>query len=395
MKAADEIKPICYEKIDACADQLKELARLIHKYPELGWMEKKACAWLADALATHGFATEKAFCDVPTAFVARKETAPGPTIALLAEYDALKGVGHGCGHNLIGPAAVGAAIGVASVIEKTAGGRVLVIGTPAEEFGTAETGKVLLQKRGAFDSVDVAILMHPMYANAPIVESLAATRCNITFRGHAAHAALDPWNGVNALDAIRITFAGVDAARQQMHPEIRIHGIITKGGDAANIIPDKASAVFMVRAPKHKLMEKTCERLRQCARGASTATGARLSFRRVATVLCTRPNATLQKLVNENFDFLGVPVESPTKLLGSSDFGNITHQLPAVWFMVRTHPEGIPWHSREVHQASVQEMALSGMIVAAKVMAGITVDLLCEPNLIAQARNDFEQAEDS
>jgi amidohydrolase len=389
MEDSLRIKQAAWQVIEERAPELRSLALRIHKHPELGWEEEKASQWLADSLAAHGFLVEKPFCGLETAFRAEKGTAPHPTVAFLAEYDALPGIGHGCGHNLIGPSALGAAFGVMNVLHETPGGRILVIGTPAEEFGGDEEGKLVLLERGAFDDVDAALLMHPMHMNTPVGGDLAVTKCEITFRGGPAHAAVDPWNGVNALDAIRLTFNGVDAARQQMRPDSRIHGIITDGGQAANCIPEKASAVFMVRAPEPPMMEEVYERLRKCARAAALATGARLTFRRVTTVLNTRPNATLHRLIADSFILLGETVEPPTKLSGSTDFGNVSHKLPAAWFMVRTHPKGIPWHSAEVHRASAREMALDGMITAAKVMAGVAIDLLCRPELLRHARDDF------
>jgi len=387
-----ELKERAWRAIREESARLRELALRIHRSPECGYQEAGASRWLADALAERGFQVERPFCGLETSFLAQTGTAAYPTVALLAEYDALPGIGHGCGHNLIGPAAVGAAVGVKSVLSETPGGRILVMGTPAEEFAGEEEGKILLLDRGAFDDVDVGLLMHPMDENRPVGGDLAVIMCEITFHGKPAHAAHDPWNGVNALDAVRLTFSNMDAARQQMRPEARVHGIITDGGQAANIIPQKASAVFMVRSPDPAGLDVVYDRLKKCAKAAAMATGARLKLRHLTTVLNTRPNATLNRLIVENFAFLGEPVGEPARISGSTDFGNVTHKLPAAWFMVRTHPKGITWHSADSARASAAELALEGMITGACVMAGVALDLLCQPELLDQAGQDFRQS---
>jgi amidohydrolase len=231
--------------IDAAADDLVALARRIHAHPETAFNEHQAAAWLTETLARHGFVVERGIAGLETAFRAEiRGVRPGPTVAILAEYDALPELGHACGHNLIACAAVGAGIGLAAVRDALPG-TVLVLGTPAEEGGG---GKVIMLQRGAFAGVDAAMMFHPAGYTVAERPSLASYRLTVRFAGKAAHAAAAPYEGVNALDALIQTFTAVGLLRQQLRDDARVHGIITYGGAAPNIIPDRAEAVFTCRA---------------------------------------------------------------------------------------------------------------------------------------------------
>jgi amidohydrolase len=371
---------------------LEVVALRILAHPELGYAEVQASGWLGELMGRHGFEVEQPFGGLATAFRARYGGQGRPQVAFLAEYDALPEVGHGCGHNLIGTAAAGAALGVAAVM-KDLDGTVSVIGTPAEEYLGQVEGKLKLLEAGVFQDVDVALMMHPQYEHGVIGGDLGFVACEITFAGRPAHAAADPWNGANALDGLLLTFNNINALRQHLHPQIRVHGIVTDGGQAPNIIPERASASLMVRADTPEKLEAALARVEDCARAGALASGTEVTIERTTTVYNSRLNPTLNRLILQNFAQLGQEInETPVQMGASSDFGNVSQVLPAAMFQVRTHPLGIPWHSVEVARLSGQALALQGMLVGAKVLAGMAVDVLGDGDLLAHVRADFEQA---
>src|SRR5262245_21777060 len=233
--------------VDRPAGGLETLSRAIHDSPELGFQETKACAWLGEFLDRHGFKVERGTGGVETAFRASLETGEGPTIAIMCEYDALPGIGHACGHNVIAASGAGAGAALAVARGVLPKGRVQVIGTPAEEGGG---GKCRLIKAGVFKDVDAAMMIHGFDRTMLHQDLLGIVRGTFEFTGKASHASADPWEGVNALDAVIATFNAVSMMRQQVRPDCRIHGIITNGGAAANIINEYASAIFLVHAPR-------------------------------------------------------------------------------------------------------------------------------------------------
>ena len=387
----EELKETAWAAIEDCRPELEAVALRILEYPELGYAEVQACRWLSELLEAHGFEVERPYGGLETAFRAGAGREKRPNVAFLAEYDALPEVGHGCGHNLIGPAAVGAALGVAAVAARL-GGSISVIGTPAEEFLGQVEGKLKLLDTGAFQDVDVALMMHPQYAHRILGGDLGFVACEISFAGMPAHAAADPWNGANALDGLLLTFNNINALRQQLHPEIRVHGIVTDGGQAPNIIPARASAQLMVRADTPEKLEAAYARVEDCARAGALASGTEVTISRTTTVYNSRLNPTLNRLIVENFFLLGEEMDkTPAQLGGSSDFGNVSQVLPAAMFLVETHPPGIAWHSAEVTRASGDALALRGMLTGAKALAGVAVDLLGDAALLAQVQEDFAQ----
>jgi amidohydrolase len=385
------MKDRAWGAIDERRSELESVALRILENPELGYAEFQASGWLAELLEAHGFVVERPFGGLETAFRARAGREKRPHLSFLAEYDALPEIGHGCGHNLIGPAAAGAALGVAAVAEKLQGG-VSVLGTPAEEYLGQVEGKLKLLDAGAFRDVDVALMVHPQYANRILGGDLGFIACEIGFAGRPAHAAADPWNGANALDGLLLTFNNINALRQQLHPEVRVHGIVTDGGQAPNIIPARASARLMVRADTPGKLESAYARVKDCARAGALASGTEVTISRTTTVYNSRLNPALNRLIVENFRLLGEQVDgTPYHMGGSSDFGNVSQALPAAMFLVATHPAGMAWHSAEVAQASGAALALEGMVTGAKVLAGVAVDLLSDAALLAQVQEDFTQ----
>jgi len=379
------------QAVDRLADDLERLSRTIHAHPELAYQEVKAAGWLSDFLAGQGFEVERAVAGVETAFRATVETGPGPTIAILCEYDALPGIGHACGHNVIATSGAGAGAALAAVRDALPPGRIQVIGTPAEEGGG---GKVRLIQGGVFKQVDAAMMIHGFDRWILHQDLLGIVRVGFEFTGKAAHASADPWEGVNALDAVIQTFNSVSMLRQQVRPAARIHGIVTQGGAAPNIIPETAACTFYVRAPTLEYMWELHARVVACAEGAARATGCALQVIDLeAPYEPLKRNDTLLGLFRANMGTVGA-VESPPLLdrMGSSDIGNVSQVIPAIQPMVQIAPTGTAIHSREFEAAAVTPLARQGLCQAAKTMAMTTYDLLADPGLLKQARAEFEAA---
>src|SRR5712692_4693115 len=276
--------------IDDAADELVGLARRIHAAPEIAFEEAKASQWLSETLERHGFKVQRGVADLPTAFRAERVASPGgPTVAFFAEYDALPEIGHACGHNLICTAALGAGIGLAAIGSKVAG-KVLVMGTPAEEGGG---GKVLMLQRGAFAGIDAALMFHPADYTLTMRQSLASYRLKVKFVGKAAHAAAAPYEGINALDGLVQMFVNIGLLRQQLRDDARVHGIITYGGAATNIIPDRAEAAFSVRATDSAYAAKVLEKVINCGRAGAAATGATFEHETQKGYEAMKPNRPL------------------------------------------------------------------------------------------------------
>ncbi len=367
------MKQRVWERIDELADELWDLALRIHSNPELGYEEHQAVGWIADMLDNGGFEAEREAGGITTALRAKHPaTQPGPSVAVLAEYDALPGLGHACGHNLIAASAVGAALGLAPFKEQLPG-TLVVLGTPAEEGGG---GKLRMIDAGLFDGLDAALMVHP--ASATLVDrgSLAMTEVELVFHGRAAHASSQPEQGINALDGVIQTFVGINALREHIADGARIHGIITDGGQKPNIVPERAAARFYVRAPDNEYRDELLEKLRCCAEGAAMATGASLSFNKVGhEYKAIRPDPKLVELFRKQLAELGEPEDPPTGGLGSTDMGDVSWVVPAIHPYVRITEANIPGHSREFAEASCSARARHGMLVAAKALAGVALDI--------------------
>jgi amidohydrolase len=374
--------------VDRLADELETLSKQIHDNPELGYQEVKAAGWLSDFLSKQGFTVERGMAGVETAFRATLETGPGPTIAILCEYDALPGIGHACGHNVIATSGAGAGAALAALRSRLPQGRIQVIGTPAEEGGG---GKIKLIQGGVFKDVDCAMMIHGFDRNLLHQDLLGIVRVTLEFHGKASHASADPWEGVNALDACIQTFNAIAMLRQQVRPDCRIHGIITHGGTAANIIPEYAAANFYVRAPRIDQMWALYERVVACAEGAARAAGARLTVTQHDNVYePLKSSRVLLDCFAANMKALGLVEGEPMPdRLGSSDVGNVSQVVPAIQPLIAIAPTGMAIHTREFAEAAVQPLARAGLVAAAKAMAMTTLDLLADPARVRQAKEEF------
>jgi amidohydrolase len=392
--ATAEPKAALASAVLAQQDDLRAFALDLHAHPELAFQEHRSAAALTRALREAGFDVETPVAGLDTAFVARHRFGPGgPRIALLAEYDALPGIGHACGHNLISAAALGAARALTEALEADTG-ELLVIGTPAEEGGG---GKIIMLEHGVFDDVDAALMFHPGARTMTVRGSLAATRITMRFHGKAAHAAAAPHLGINALDACIGTFNAINALRQHVRDETRIHGIISHGGDAANITPAYAEAKFSVRHRRFAYVQELKERVEACARGAASAVGATVEFEEGLAYAERRVNHVLAERFGAHLEAQGERVLPPPEVggVGSSDFGNLSQRLPALHPYVAMVPEGTSAHTPEFAAAAASEHGMRAMRLAATALAQTVAELLTSPTLLEAVKHDFRSAHSS
>lgn len=375
--------------VDALRQDLEQLALDVHARPELAWHEHYASERLRTVLDQNGFDVEPNLCDLPTAFRATHAfTASGPTIGLIAELDALPELGHACGHNLIGAAATGAAISLRQALSGRASGAIQVIGTPAEESGG---GKIELLKRGAFEGLDAVMMFHPGARTMVRRGSLAASHLTMTFHGRAAHAATNPQDGINALDACIQTFNAINAMRQHFRDETRIHGIITMGGTAANIVPDLAKAEFTVRHRSALYLEDVKQKVLACARGAAASVGATVDIEEGEFYAERKNNLPLADRFASHLERLGEAVKPPPELggVGSSDFNNVSQVLPAIHTYIKIVPEGTSNHTPEFARAAASPEGLRAMLLGAKALALTAADLLTDVGFHESVREAF------
>ena len=383
----EQLKRRAAARIDEDARQLDALALAIHDHPELAYAERFAAGACADHVAACGLAVTRGAGGVETAFVAETRSGAGPTVAICAEYDALPGIGHGCGHNLIAAGGIGAYLGAAAVANELKGTPRL-IGTPAEEGGA---GKVKLQAAGVFDGVDAAMMFHP--ADADVLDPLmvALRVLDIEFRGRAAHAAAAPYAGVNALDGLLLGWSAMSALRQLVRSDSRIHGIITDGGQATNVIPERATARVVVRAADPSYLGDLRRRVLACFEGAAKATGCELRHQWGESMDMVTTNQPLAAALRDNALSLGRPLgpRRAGETSGSTDMGNISSLIPSIHPLFSITDERVPWHSRDFAAAARTPRALGTMRIAAKALAFTAIDLLARPELAKQTKAAF------
>ena len=385
----ERLKTSVVGEIDTRRQQLSELSLKIHANPEIAFQEVKSAAWLTEYLKENGFSIEQGICGLSTAF--RASYGQGkPVIAILAEYDALPKLGHACGHNIIATSAVGAGIAAKLAVDRF-GGTVLVIGTPGEEM---EGGKVFMVDRGAFDGVDVAMMMHPGVRNTATIHGLACQSLEVEFFGKPAHAAARPAEGINALEAMIQSFTAINSLRQHIKSSARIHGIITDGGEAANVVPAHSAGYFIVRAEDDDYLDELKQKVINCFTGAATASGARLEYKwgevRYSSL---RNNLTLAQLFRRNIQSLGrkMPLSDPRVSFGSTDMGNVSQLVPGIHPMIAIAPVNVLGHSPEFASAAASEKGTLGLLDAAKALAMTVVDLVANPEIVTRVKEEFRR----
>lgn len=397
------LKENAKHEVDAIMPRLIEMSDWIGKNPELGSEEVDASKLLAVELDKHGFKVEMGVLGMPTAFKAiKKGRGKGPKIAFLCEYDALPGVGHGCGHNMIGTSGLGAGIAVAKLMRGLPG-EVWVVGTPAEEgHGPSSGAKKRMAEAGFFKGVEAVMMMHPIGNSKATVATgfLAITGIKIEYTGRTAHAAADPQNGLNALNAAVLCFMAIHANRQQLRRDANpvVHGIITEGGLASNIIPDRAVLQFSVRSSDDAYVPTLVQMVKNSAKGAAIATGCEVKVTVSRGLKSNVRNPPLEKLFVKAYKELGIEAEDPNYTAtqppgGSTDFTDLSHFVPGMHTMLGFTKTIITSHSRELCAATMTEEGHRGVEIGAKVLAIAGVEVLTDEKLRAEIKDAFDKAE--
>lgn len=369
------MKTRIYNEGQLVKERLADISDYIYNNPELGNEEYKAVEALTTFLKEHDFKVETSIAGMDTAFKATFDSGkPGMTIGYLCEYDALPKIGHGCGHNMIGVMSAGAGVALSKVLHEI-GGKVIVYGTPAEE---TNGGKVILAEAGVFDELDAAMIVHPDGETRASGSSSALYPIRFIYKGKTAHAASCPEKGINALNSVIQLFNGIDALRQHVTPDVRMHGIIAKGGVAANIVPDEAIADFYFRASTKERVTEVVEKVKKIAEGAALMTGATLEMERYELPYDDlNTNETLSEMFNNNLRELGITDIKEAKATGgSSDIGNVSHVAPTIHPYIGITDCPMVGHSVEMANATTTSKAHDRLLIAALAMAYTGHDII-------------------
>ncbi|HXK33542.1 MAG TPA: M20 family metallopeptidase [Dehalococcoidia bacterium] len=386
----DELKRRACATIDARSADLIALSMRIHANPETAFNEHRASEWLTELLAREGFEVARGICELPTAF--RAVAGSGrPSVAIVAEYDALPEIGHGCGHNIIAASSAGAGIGVLSVLGDIGAGSVHVIGTPAEEvYG----GKAIMVRHGAFDGLDAAMMTHPGGRDAVFAKALACAEVTVEYHGREAHAAAQPERGINALEAMIIAFNSINSLRQHIRRTARVHGVITDGGAAPNIVPGHSAASFLVRAEDDEYLEELKLKVAACFEAGATATGATLELRwNENQYAAMNTNRVLAEAHRRNLAALGreVRADETPRPLGSTDMGNVSKVVPSIHPAIAIAPLEVNGHSRQFAEYAASDSGQKAVIDGAKALAMTAIDILADDDLRRAMREEFER----
>jgi amidohydrolase len=375
--------------VDDLAPLLRDVASKIHAHPELRFQEHRAAAWLAEAVEGAGVAVERKLGGLDTAFRARIGDGKGPHVAILAEYDALPEIGHACGHNLIAGGALGAFLALARQ-RQAVEGTVDLVGTPAEEGGG---GKIKLLRAGVFEGVDAAMMFHPFDRDLLTHPALANTWVEMRFHGTPAHAALAPQDGASALGACLSTFHLIDAQRVHFRDGVRVHGFVTNGGQAVNIIPEHAAAEFSVRARTGAEMDRVRAIVERCARAAAMAHGVEVALGIREGYRDLVNNVTLARRFGTHLEGLGrsAPERDPSLGSGSTDMGDVSHAVPSIhpWLAICDKGE-TNCHQHAFQISAGSPRGADAMLAAAKALALTAADVLRDADLRRAVREEFD-----
>jgi amidohydrolase len=382
------IKARIAEAVEAARDEILDLSHRVHANPEPAFEEHKAAAWVAEIVARHGYAVEHPAGRLATAVrgrLAGGQGSEGARVGVLAEYDALPGLGHGCGHNTMAASGVGAAIALAAVRDAFAG-EVVFLGTPAEERGS---GKAIMIDDGLFEGLDAALLYHPCDRNHVEIAPLASEDVEIVFTGLQSHASGDPWLGKNALDAMIALFVSVGLWRQQLQPHARVHGIIQEGGTAANIIPDRTRAWFMLRSADQPYYEVMKGRFRKLVEAAAMAADCEFSVAFSGGASTMKHNRALADRWVANAAAYGIRDEGMDPTSGSTDMANVSWVVPAIHPDLAIVDQPTAGHSTEFRDAAAMPRADRTVLLAATLIAQTALDVLLDPLLPEVAWREF------
>lgn len=374
--------------IDSLENELWGIATALYKNPETAFEEHQSSQLLSGILARAGFKVEMGVGGIDTAFRASVGKGNGePAVAFLAEYDALPVIGHACGHNLIASISVGAGLAMVDVLDYLHGS-IQVIGTPAEEGGG---GKLIMKDAGVFDGLDAAMMVHPSSRNMVVRGSLASTRLKLEFFGKPAHAAALPEKGVNALEALLLTFNNINAMRQHLERSDRVAGIITNGGAAANIVPEYSSGEFSVRGATSGRREEVLKRVLACAEAGALATGCRLEYEVSPGYDNMIPNRVIGELFTNHLEQTGreVVLPSPVEPMGSTDMGNVSQLVPSLHPYIQVVGEDVAGHTEEFREGCISPAGRKAVQDGAKALAMTAVELLSDPRLVERAWDEL------
>ncbi|MEO7118632.1 MAG: M20 family metallopeptidase [Candidatus Limnocylindrales bacterium] len=374
--------------VAANRDEILAVSHAIHADPEIAFQEIHASTLVAATVARHGFTVERPAGSLATAVRGRLAGGlgmDGPRIGILAEYDALPGLGHGCGHNSMAASGVGAAIAL-SAIAPDLRGEIVFLGTPAEEAGS---GKAIMIEDGLFDGLDAALLYHPCDRTHTEINALACSDLEVVYTGLQAHASASPWLGKNALDALILLFSSVGLWRQQLRPDARVHGIIVEGGTASNIIPGRTVARFMVRSEDQARFEGMEVRFRELVQAAALATGCAAQVTVSSSCSTMRHNTTIGAAFRANLGAAGMVDQGPDAFNGSTDMGNVSHVVPTIHPELAIVDEGTASHSTEFRDAAGGPRGDATTLMAATLIAQTAYDLFAEPGLVEAAWREF------
>jgi amidohydrolase len=373
-----DAKRAARERVEQARDELVALSHRIHANPELGFEEERACAWLCELLEGAGLEVERGVGDLPTAFAARAGSGP-LHVVVCAEYDALPGVGHACGHNVIAAMAAGAGLALARVADD-AGLRVTVLGTPAEEGGG---GKILLLQRGAFDGAHAAMMVHPSPYEQPEMPIIAVTHLEVAYTGKEAHASAYPFLGVNAADALVVAQTAIGLLRQHLRTGDRVHGIVTKGGDAANVIPAHTTGSWMVRAETLGQLQEVRDKVVRCFEAGALATGTKLELSEDEYPYSEmRHDPDLSALYQRNAEALGRSfLDRVNRGAGSTDMGNVSLALPSIHPTIGIDALPAVNHQPEFAAKCATPPADRAVVDGAVAMAWTAIDAAADPAL--------------
>jgi len=378
------------EVIEQSKPELCLLSDYIYTHPEIGFQEVQAAKILTDYLAKQGFSVEKGYGGLPTAFRAVwKNGSGGPCIGLLCEYDALLGMGHGCAHHLQGPSMIGAAMAIKEVVTGVPY-TLEVIGTPGEECPNG--GKAIMLENGAFRELDVALMMHGGDTTTTDIKSMAASQFIVTYKGKSAHAAIAPDKGRSPLEAIMLAFNGLAFLRGHVADDVRIHGIISDGGQVVNVIPDTAVAKLEVRSYDRSYLDQVVERVTRILDGAALMTDTTYAIEKIATFYNKVPVLSLNQLLMENAAFAQArSISPPREKTGSTDFASVMYIVPGSCIRVAFIDKGTAAHSEEWLKQGQSDQAHDAMIVAAKVIAMTVWDLVAIPERFVMVKDEFKK----
>lgn len=375
--------------IDTAADELIRVSHAIHGNPELAFEERFAADLLCRTAEQYGMQTARGVYTLETAFEARFGQSHGPTVAVLAEYDALPGIGHACGHNIIATSALGAAIGLSHVANALPG-QVRLLGTPAEERGG---GKELMARAGAFEGIDAALMIHPAGVDLTAMPCICVAEVDVVYHGRSAHAAAMPHRGINALDALLLAYQSISNLRQHIRPTERIHGIVTDGGQAPNIVPERAAGRFFVRAANARALAALKPRVQACFEAGALGAGATVEVHwSDVDYLDLKSNAPLAEVFRAQGEALGRQFLEPAALggAGSTDMGNVSHRVPSIHPMLACAPPNVVIHHPDFARWAASDLGDRAVLDGARALALTAAEFLCSPALQVRTREAFE-----